>query len=147
MTDAEDQLAHLFEAYRTAVLLKDVDRMIALYADDVRLFDAWNVWVCEGASLWRKTVEQWFESLDTDTVHVSFEDARAEGGAALVVASATVTFAAFSQAGERLRSMRNRMTWALAQRSGSWKIVHQHSSLPIDLDSFKGILEPDAQRA
>lgn len=142
MTDAEDQLAHLFKAYQTAVLFKDVDRMMALYDDDVRLFDAWNAWVCEGAPLWRKVVEHWFEALGTDTVEVSIEDARADGDAGLVVASATVTFTAFSQAGERLRSMRNRMTWALAQRSGSWKIVHQHSSLPIDLDSLKAILQP-----
>lgn len=141
MTDAEDQLACLFRAYQTAILLKDVERMVALYDDDVRLYDAWNAWACEGAPLWRKDVERWFESLATDTVEVGIEDARAEGGAGLIVASATVTFAAFSQAGERLRSMRNRMTWALAQRSGSWKIVHQHSSLPIDLDSLEAIVE------
>lgn len=141
MTDAEEQLAHLFKAYQEAILLKDVERMIALYDDDVRLFDAW---VFEGAPLWRKVVERWFEALDTDTVKVSLDGARAEGGAELIVASANVTFAAYSPTGERLRSMRNRMTWALARRSGSWKIVHQHSSLPIDLGDLKAIVQPDS---
>jgi hypothetical protein len=36
--------------------------MIALYDDEVRVFDAWGVWVYEGAPVWRKAIERWFMS-------------------------------------------------------------------------------------
>lgn len=54
--------------------------------------------------------------------------------------NAGVTFAAVSEQGERLRSMTNRLTVHLARRGDAWKIVHEHSSLPIDMETGTAIL-------
>ena len=38
---------------RTAVRAKDVASFVALYANDVRVFDMWECWSYDGAEAWR----------------------------------------------------------------------------------------------
>ena len=47
-------------------------------------------------------------------------------------AHATVTYRARSDTGEILRSIQNRLTWIAKRTDGVWKIVHQHTSVPIE---------------
>lgn len=37
--------------------------------------------------------------------------------------------------------MTNRFSVGLEKRDGAWKVVHEHSSLPIDLGSGKAVFE------
>jgi ketosteroid isomerase-like protein len=37
--------------------------------------------------------------------------------------------------------MTNRLTWALRKTGGAWKVVHEHSSAPIDFESAKAMLQ------
>jgi ketosteroid isomerase-like protein len=37
--------------------------------------------------------------------------------------------------------MHNRLTWALKQENGAWKIVHEHTSAPVDFKTSKVILQ------
>jgi uncharacterized protein (TIGR02246 family) len=146
MSDMEVQAANVLNRYRTAILNKDVDGMMALYADDVRVFDAWGVWTYEGAAAWRQAVERWFGSLQNETVKVGLEDIRTDGGSDLAVVSAVATYAAVSAKGEELRSMQNRLTWSLARREHVWKIVHEHTSAPIGFEDLKVILRRQPER-
>ena len=139
MSDIEDPAAEALSRYRTAVHNKDVEAMMAPYADDVRVFDAWGVWAYDGAAAWRQAVETWFGSLRDETVRVGWEDVRTEVGSDLAVVSAIATYAAISVNGDQLRSLQNRMTWSLARRENAWKIVHEHSSAPIGLEDLKAI--------
>ncbi|WP_059389825.1 nuclear transport factor 2 family protein [Arthrobacter sp. Hiyo1] len=52
---------------------------------------------------------------------------------------AAVTFAGISAEGERLRAMTRRFTLCLEKKDDAWKISHEHSSLPIDMETGKGI--------
>lgn len=52
MNDSKDKAANVLDRYRAAVFDKDVEGMLDLYADDVRVFDAWNVWEYDGAPAW-----------------------------------------------------------------------------------------------
>ena len=138
-TEAEAVVAGVLGDYAAAVLAKDVDAFLSLYDADVRVFDTWGRWSHEGAAAWRHAVEAWFGSLGDERVQVDFDDVRAWGGDGCVVASATVAYAALSPAGERLRSMQNRMTWGLRLTAGRPRIVHEHTSAPLG-DDLKGIL-------
>jgi ketosteroid isomerase-like protein len=140
MGGVEDPAANVLSRYRTAVSNKDVDGVMALYADDVLVFDGWSVWAYEGAAAWRQAVENWLGSLGGETVTVGWEDVRTEVGADLTVVTAIATYAAISPNGEQLRSLQNHMTCALARRGGVWKIVHEHSSSPIGPKDLKAIL-------
>jgi len=65
-------------------------------------------------------------------------------GAEVAFGSAAVSFSGISADGTRLRSMTNRLTMGLEKTAGVWKITHEHSSLPIDMATGKGIFTPGA---
>jgi ketosteroid isomerase-like protein len=121
-----------FDAYKSAVFNKDVDTLMGLYDRDLVAFDLWGAWSHIGETSWREMNEEWLTTLGSESVLVDFEDIRIFPGADFAAAAATVSYKAISQKGEILRSMQNRLTWVAKPIHGAWKIVHQHTSAPID---------------
>lgn len=137
---AENPASHALKEYAAAVLAKDLDAFVSLYDRSVIVFDAWNLWSYEGADAWRGITNDWFTSLGVDRVAVEFEDERTSASETLAYASATVRYTALSAAGQPLRSLQNRMTMVLELRGGEWKVVHQHTSSPVDFETKKAML-------
>jgi uncharacterized protein (TIGR02246 family) len=135
------EVSALLDAYRDAVYAKDVEAFVAIFADDVRVFDMWGTWSHDGIDSWREMAEGWFGSLGDELVRVEFDDVQATAGDDLAVVSAFVTFAGLSAAGEQLRSLNNRLTWGLRKTDGAWKVVHEHTSAPIEMATGKVNLE------
>jgi len=127
----------LLEAYRGAVHAKDVDAFVAIFADDVRVFDMWGAWSHDGIDAWREMAEAWFGSLGDERVRVEFDDVQTTVGEDVAVLSAFVTFAGLSADGNELRSMNNRLTWGLRKTAGTWKVVHEHTSAPVEMATGK----------
>jgi uncharacterized protein (TIGR02246 family) len=121
-----------FETYKNAAFDKDVAALLDIYADDVVAFDLWGSWSINGIDAMREMVRGWFASVGEDRDAISFELIRTVIGSDLALAEAFVTYTAVSAAGVALRSMQNRLTWVAAPRNGQWRIVHQHTSSPID---------------
>lgn len=132
----------LLERYRAAVYAKDVDAFIALYAQDARIFDMWGSWAYQGAGDWRAMVSEWFGSLGEEKVAVEFDGVQTTTADGFATVSAFVAFKGRSAAGEDLRSMDNRLTWALRKEpDGGWKIIHEHTSAPLDFETGKATLQ------
>jgi uncharacterized protein (TIGR02246 family) len=131
------QVGALLEEYRDAVHAKDVDRFVAIFADDVRVFDMWGTWSHDGIDSWREMAEGWFGSLGDELVRVEFDEVQTTVGDDTAVVSAFVTFAGLSADGEELRSMNNRLTWGLRRVDGAWKVVHEHTSAPVEMATGK----------
>ena len=131
MNERESQIQDLMEAYRAAVLGKDVDALLGLYDADVRVFDLWNEWVFEGATAWRVNVAAWFGSLGDERVQVGVEDVRIRESGDLAIVDAIVSYTGLAPDGSSLRTMHNRLTWALEDRDGAWRITHEHTSAPV----------------
>jgi uncharacterized protein (TIGR02246 family) len=131
-------IEQMLEEYAESVRAKDVDRFVALYGDDVRVFDMWGRWSYDGTAAWREMAAEWFGSLGDDQVAVEFDDVQTVVGDEVAVAEAHVTYKGLSAEGEELRAMNNRLTWALRkQPDGGWKVVHEHSSAPVDFETGK----------
>jgi ketosteroid isomerase-like protein len=126
--------------YAAAVFAKDLDAFVSLYDRNVFVFDAWDVRSYNGIDAWRGMTSDWFTSLGNERVVVEFEDERSAVSATLAYASAIVRYTAVSESGQALRSLQNRMTIVLEVRGDGWKVVHQHTSSPIDFETKKGIL-------
>lgn len=142
MTCSSDHPAHrMLKEYAASVLAKDLGAFIALYDRDTFVFDAWDAMWCEGIDAWGSMTNDWFTSLGTERVVVEFEAERTGLSASLAYASALVRYTAVSASGQALRSLQNRMTIVLELRDGIWKVVHQHTSSPIDFDTKKAILQ------
>jgi uncharacterized protein (TIGR02246 family) len=131
------EIEGMLDAYAAAARAKDVDALVALYADDVVLFDAWEAWSHRGRDAWRSAVEAWFAGAGHDTIAVTFDELaeRVNGDAA--VAHMVVRYAAEGPDGRELRALESRMTWALERRDGAWRVVHEHSSAPAEFATGK----------
>ena len=146
MKDIESSVAQLIEAYKAAVLAKDVEAFMRLYAPAARVFDTWGVWSYEGSAAWQRAVEGWLTTLGTERVKVSFSDVQTTGGSDMATVSAIVTYAGISAQGEPLRAMENRLTWVLRTTGHVLRVVHEHTSVPISFDESKAILQREGAR-
>jgi ketosteroid isomerase-like protein len=141
MTDIDASITLVLESYAAAVEAKNIDALMRLYDPGARVFDLWGIWSYDGAEAWRRAVEGWFASLGSERVKVAFEAVVASGGRDFAAVSAIVTYAGVSAAGEPLRSMQNRLTWALRSSGHVLRIVHEHTSAPIGFEDMKAILQ------
>lgn len=141
MTDPQEVFPQALQRYRDAVHARDVAALVSLYDEDVAIFDTWGAWSLRGREAWRTLVADWFGSLGEERVAVGFDQPGSVDTAELVIGHVFVTFAAFSPQGERLRWLTNRMTLALRRQGEDWKIVHEHTSVPIEHATLKGILQ------
>ena len=131
----------MLTAYAAAVYDKDVDAFISLYDDDVRVFDLW-AWSYDGAGAWRQVVTEWFGSLGSERVAVESDDVQTTVADGVAVVHAFLTFKGLSADGEELRAMNNRLTWTLRRGGdGAWKILHEHTSAPADVETAKVVLQ------
>ncbi len=140
MSDTEKQIQRVMESYAAAVFAKDAEAFMRLYQPAVQVFDAWGVWLYDGAPAWQIAVEGWFASLGSERVRVTFSDVHTLAEQTLATVSAVVTYAAESAQGQTLRSMQNRLTWVLRESGHVFRIAHEHTSAPIGFEDFKAIL-------
>jgi uncharacterized protein (TIGR02246 family) len=141
MNEHEKTILQVLDAYKAAVNAKDVDTFVSLYDQDVVVFDMWGEWSYKGVVAWRRMVTDWFGSLGSEQVIVELNNAQVITEHSIAIAHAFVTFKGISAEGEALRVMQNRFTWLLKNREGVWKILHEHSSAPIDFETSKVILQ------
>jgi len=127
-------ITKILEAYKTAVFEKDVDAFMLLYDKDARIFDTWGVWLFEGSDARLPVIQDWLGSLGAERVIVNFDDVLVTSNHEIAIVSAVGTYSAISVDGDELRSMQNRFTWALKFVDNSWKIIHEHTSVPIAND-------------
>ena len=140
MNEAEEPIARMLEAYKAAVFAKDVDALVSLYDADVRVFDAWGKWSYDGVDAWREMVAGWLGSLSTERVVVDLDGVQQTVTQDVAIVHAFVTYACISAEGKALHATRNRLTWVLRRRAGAWKVVHEHTSVPVDFRTSMAIL-------
>lgn len=136
----EDDVQALLTVYSEAAYAQDVDAFMALYAPDVRVFDLWGSWEMAGAAAWGSSIAGWFGSLGDERVVAEFDDIAVAVDGDLGTLSALVAYSAESAAGNRVRQMTNRLTWVLARTEGTWRVIHEHTSAPVDDATGKVIL-------
>lgn len=131
MTERTLEVQQVLESYKTAVYEKNANDFLSLYDPSARVFDTWGLWEFENLTVRKPVIESWFSSLGDERVRVVFTDIQITQSEALAVVTAMGTYAAISLEGTELRSMQNRFTWALQRLHGEWKILHEHTSVPI----------------
>lgn len=132
----------VLENYKSAVYEKDAEKFLSAYAADVHIYDCWGNWECKGISSWRENVMMWFNNLkeEGNLLKVDFNDLTIEENNNVAFVHCAVSYVAYSEkSGEKLRQMTNRFTFGLKNVNESWLITHEHSSLPIDMQSGKGM--------
>jgi uncharacterized protein (TIGR02246 family) len=141
MNELEKPILQALDSYKAAVAKKDVDAFADLYDQNVSVFDMWGEWSYQGVEAWRGMVTDWFGSLGTERVIVDFNSIQTILGNDIAIVHAFVIYKSVSADGDELRSMQNRLTWALKHKDGVWKIIHEHTSAPVNFETLKVILQ------
>ena len=137
---SEQPILAVLDAYKAAVFAKNVDAFVGLYDQDVQVFDLWGEWLYDGVDAWRGMVSGWFGSLGDEQVVVEMQTIHTTVTQDMALAHAFISYSGVSAQGERLRTMQNRITMVLRRSGDAWKIVHEHSSAPVDFETSKVML-------
>lgn len=134
------QVEDFFTIYKQSAWEKDTTAMISLYDDNVLIFDMWDHGYQTGLNEWSGEIKNWLGSLGDERVRVSFEMINMQDAGDAAFASALVSYQAISADDTVIRSMKNRITLGFVRKNSGWKVVHQHTSAPVD-GELKAILE------
>lgn len=134
------EVSEVLQNYTDAVYEKDVEKFLSGYAQDVHLFDCWNRWEIDGIEEWKTAVTEWFSGLEEGVLlRTELTGESIKENAELAHVQGNMSFSAVDGEGQELRKMVNRFTFMLEKVDGSWRITHEHSSLPISTEDGKAI--------
>jgi ketosteroid isomerase-like protein len=136
--EKENPVQQALDAYKAAVYAKNIDAFMAIYDENIEVFDMWGPpWIYRGIQSWRGMAEEWFRGLKDERVVVDMENVQIKQTAQMALVSVFMKYTAVSPDGTPLRSLQNRMTCVLEPKDGVWKITHEHTSAPVDHNTLK----------
>ncbi|KAB0500057.1 YybH family protein [Pseudomonas vancouverensis] len=136
---AHTQIQNLIEAYRQAVIAKNVDQIMALYADDIVSFDAVKALQFKGKAAYRAHWQDCMEMCPGPHIF-EFHDIRIEAGQETAFAHWLAHCGGTNDKGET-QSCWMRGTAGYRQVNGVWAIVHEHWSAPFDMASGAALFD------
>lgn len=98
-------------------------------------------WEIKSKSEWRKIIENWFNGLknDSSTLKVTFNNYSIFENSDIAFIHTSIRFSEFNTLNAEFRHVTNRFTFGLKRINDEWRIVHEHSSLPIDSEQGMGL--------
>lgn len=136
-----------FDAYISAVNAADVAQALSIYAEDVRVFDAFNFeedesfegWQLSGRNAWSKHVETWFGEIVPGD-HTEYRDLEIIESGDVAFVSALILYAAEMRETGKIEGMWNRYNAAMRKRDTGWQIVFEHTSMPVKMEHADGYM-------
>jgi PhnB protein len=129
--DASNQILRNIDARVRAVRAKDVRGLLAGYAGDVQTFDLVPPLEVRGARAVERRVRDWFDSFATE-IDYELREIVLETSQDVAFDHHLVHVRGDAVTGEHV-DMWFRETVGYRRFGDAWKVVHQHSSLPIDM--------------
>jgi ketosteroid isomerase-like protein len=133
MASIESDVRAMLDRQVEAMRRKDIDRLMAVYARDVVYFDVVAPLRFDGADALRARFTRWFDgyrgeiAMEMRDLHIV---TRGELAVAFWLSRSSGTLTDGRQVGAWVRA-----TSCCLQSAGAWAIVHEHISLPVDLQT------------
>ena len=132
------QIRQLLEQWGQALHAKDLNTLMSYYAPDILTFDILPPLQYQGIDTYRKNFEAWFAAVQ-GPIEYETRDLRITIGDGV----------AFCHSLNRVRSTRTtgettetwvRVTVGFRKIEGTWRITHEHVSVPCDLETSQALL-------
>lgn len=120
----------LIDRYTAAAIALDREALLALYHDDILLYDLMLPWQISGTGAWSAKIDSWFSGVGSDPVVEASDVAVTTLGEAALL-TMTMHYGHTDEDGTSMR-MANRLTWVAVAAGDDWKILHEHTSVPLD---------------
>lgn len=127
----KSEFQDILENYSRFVRSKDYEGFIDQYAPNLINYDLWQA-AYHTMSSWQTNIKKWFDGLGDEYVTVAFREITVYESTDTAFLHGIISYQGHSKEGEVLRAMDNRLSWGLIYLENGWKIVHEHTSLPID---------------
>ena len=139
MASTESEIRAVFERRAEAMRLKDIDRLMALYAPEVVYFDLVPPLQYAGWNALRERFSDWFEGwegpigMETGDLIISTSG---DIAVAWMLLRASGTRKNGREVGYWVRT-----TNSCRRSDGVWLITHEHVSLPVDMASGRAVMD------
>lgn len=131
----------VLERYSEAVRTLDKQALLALYSPELRMFDMMAPFEIHGPEGFALRVSQWFDEIDEKDPKAEATDIESKVVDGLAYMTMLMRYSDAGENDER-RSMTNRLTWVLVPDGDDWKIIHEHTSVPLSEEDMTPIYEP-----
>jgi uncharacterized protein (TIGR02246 family) len=135
----EDGIRERIEGRTRAVASKDVDAALTHHAPDVTMFDVVNPLRYRGVDTVRERTREWF-SIYKNEIGYQISDLSVTAGNDVAFAHYLYRVTGTKVDGERVQ-MWVRATLCFQKFGGTWKLTHEHDSVPFDPASGKASLD------
>jgi uncharacterized protein (TIGR02246 family) len=135
----EAQIRQLIEQWTQALYAKDLNTLMSYYPPDILTFDILPPLQYQGVEAYRKNFEAWFAGVQ-GPIEYETRDLRIVTGEEV----------AFCHSLNRVRSTRTtgehtetwvRVTVGFRKMEGTWRITHEHVSVPCDMETSHALLD------
>lgn len=124
-------------AWMQALHASDLDALMALYAPDVVAFDLMPPHQVPDAAHYRKNFERWFAAM-SGPIDYEIHDLRTTMSSDVAFSHCLGHVTARRANGEKADYW-VRVTVGFQKRNGQWLMIHDHVSMPIDMESTKAV--------
>jgi uncharacterized protein (TIGR02246 family) len=142
----QTEIRKVFDTLSDAARRRDLSTLMSCYAKDVVAFDVMPPLVVRGAESYRKNWELGF-AMSEGPFNLEFQDMTiASSGDVAFVHTLEHCATTDKKEGKNI-DMWMRMTAGLKKIDGTWKIVHQQDSVPVDMTTDRPIwdLKPEGK--
>ncbi|HEY7640526.1 MAG TPA: nuclear transport factor 2 family protein [Steroidobacteraceae bacterium] len=133
----EAQIREQLQAWTRALHDKNLDALMALYAADVVTFDLMPPHRVPDAAHYRKNFERWFAGMP-GPIDYEIHDLRTIAGGHVAFCHCLGHVTATRTNGEKADYW-VRVTVGFEKRNGKWLMLHDHVSMPIDMETSKAV--------
>ena len=137
----EAEIKALYDRWAKAFEEHDIDGIMSVYApgDDLIAYDVVAPLQYRGADAYRKDYVEFLSQYD-GPIHVEYRDMRILTSGDLGIIHAVERMTGKLKSGQT-SDLWLRATSAVKKINGKWLIVHDHISVPVDLESGKAVLD------
>lgn len=139
MPSVHSELGAFFEHRSEAIRAKDIDRLLSFYAPDVVYFDIVPPLRYVGQAALRARFLDWFGRYQSG-IGQDIDELRISAGGGVAVASMLIRSGGTLKGGTEV-GFWVRATTCCQRTEHGWAIVHEHVSLPVDLESRRAVVE------
>ena len=136
----EEQIREMIQEWLKAVHACDVDAAMAHYAEEVVAYDLFGETKVTGKSAYRKNYERWFQCCAEATKSYEIKELEVSAGEDLAFCRALNCMTGPNPEG-KVEDTWVRVTVCYRKLGGAWKIVHEHVSAPLEMETQKGVFQ------
>ena len=136
-TRDEAQIRQIVADTTDAICAKDLDRIVAYYADDVIFFDVKPPFQSKGVDAVRRIWAECFPYL-ADSFEIETQDLKVTVSGDLAIAHWIGCFTGRMAEYPAMQTWM-RFTSVLQRNQGQWQIVHEHGSVPFNPETSQAV--------